>query len=162
MSKPKVAIVKYENPLESVRQAIELTDGFKMLNSNAKVFIKPNIVFWTKATDFPKYGVITTSRVMEDGSTAFIGTGVPMLAASLAQSMHAPNLIPVFEFGGTGAILEKLPLAVGDMRTYNKGVADSDLITKVHIDPVMGGTGMRGNFVTFLFEQPEINAGGAA
>ena len=71
--------------------------------------------------------ICLASRVMEDGSTAFIGTGVPMLAASLAQSMHAPNLIPVFEFGGTGAILEKLPLAVGDMRTYNKGVAASGL-----------------------------------
>ena len=71
--------------------------------------------------------ICLASRVMEDGSTAFIGTGIPMLAASLAQTMHAPNLIPVFEFGGTGAILEKLPLAVGDMRTYNKGVAASGL-----------------------------------
>jgi glutaconate CoA-transferase subunit B len=64
---------------------------------------------------------------MEDGTTAFIGTGIPMLAASLAQNMHAPNLVPVFEFGGTGAILEKLPLAVGDMRTYNKAVAASGI-----------------------------------
>jgi glutaconate CoA-transferase subunit B len=64
---------------------------------------------------------------MEDGTTAFIGTGIPMLAASLAQAMHAPNLVPVFEFGGTGAVLEKLPLAVGDMRTYNKGIAASGI-----------------------------------
>jgi thiosulfate reductase/polysulfide reductase chain A len=28
------------------------------------------------------------------------------------------------------------------------------MITKVHIDPEMGGTGMRGNFVTFLTEAP--------
>lgn len=67
--------------------------------------------------------ICLASRVMEDGNTAFIGTGIPMLAASLAQGMHAPNLVPVFEFGGTGAILEKLPLAVGDMRTYNKALA---------------------------------------
>ena len=72
--------------------------------------------------------ICLASRVMEDGSTAFIGTGIPMLAASLAQAMHAPNLVPVFEFGGTGAILEKLPLAVGDMRTYNKGVAASGYV----------------------------------
>lgn len=71
--------------------------------------------------------ICLSSRVMEDGTTAFIGTGIPMLAASLAQAMHAPNLVPVFEFGGTGAILEKLPLAVGDMRTYNKGVAASGI-----------------------------------
>lgn len=71
--------------------------------------------------------ICLSSRVMEDGTTAFIGTGIPMLAASLAQSMHAPNLVPIFEFGGTGAILEKLPLAVGDMRTYNKGIAASGI-----------------------------------
>jgi glutaconate CoA-transferase, subunit B len=71
--------------------------------------------------------ICLASRVMEDGNTAFIGTGIPMLAASLAQAMHAPNLVAVFEFGGTGAILEKLPLAVGDMRTYNKGIAASGI-----------------------------------
>ena len=71
--------------------------------------------------------ICLASRVMEDGTTAFIGTGIPMLAASLAQSMHAPNLVAVFEFGGTGAILEKLPLAVGDMRTYNKALHASGI-----------------------------------
>lgn len=38
-------------------------------------------------------------------------------------------------------------------RAYGKGVSDSQLITRVLMDPVMGGTGMRGNFVTFLFEK---------
>lgn len=71
--------------------------------------------------------ICLASRIMEDGTTAFIGTGIPMLAASLAQSMHAPNLVAVFEFGGTGAILEKLPLAVGDMRTFNKAVHASGI-----------------------------------
>ncbi len=71
--------------------------------------------------------ICLASRVMEDGTTAFIGTGIPMLAASLAQAMHAPNLVAVFEFGGTGAILEKLPLAVGDMRTYNKALHASGI-----------------------------------
>lgn len=71
--------------------------------------------------------ICLASRVMEDGTTAFIGTGIPMLAASLAQQMHAPNLITVFEFGGTGAILEKLPLAVGDMRTFNKALHASGI-----------------------------------
>jgi thiosulfate reductase/polysulfide reductase chain A len=38
-------------------------------------------------------------------------------------------------------------------RAYGKGVSDSQLITRVLMDPVMGGTGMRGNFVTFRFEK---------
>ncbi len=66
--------------------------------------------------------ICITSRLMEDNATCFIGTGIPMLAASLAQHMHAPNLISIFEFGGIGAQLDKLPLAVGDMRTFNKGL----------------------------------------
>ncbi len=37
-------------------------------------------------------------------------------------------------------------------RCYGKGASDTSMITRVHIDPAMGGTGMRGNFVTFLFE----------
>ena len=67
--------------------------------------------------------ISVSSHLMEDNATCFIGTGIPMLAASLAQRMHAPNLISIFEFGGMGAKLEKLPLAVGDMRTFNKGLA---------------------------------------
>ena len=66
MNKSIVAIVRYENPLESVRKAVELCHGLDHLPANAKVFIKPNIVFWTKAVPFPKWGVITTSRVVED------------------------------------------------------------------------------------------------
>ena len=66
MSKPIVSIVKYEKPLESVRKAVDLSHGLDQLPARAKIFIKPNIVFWTKATNFPKYGVITTSRVVED------------------------------------------------------------------------------------------------
>lgn len=37
-------------------------------------------------------------------------------------------------------------------RAFGRGVNDTELITRVHIDPVMGGTGMRGNFVTFITE----------
>ena len=61
-----VSIVRYEEPLESVKQAVNLSSGLKHLPTRAKVFIKPNIVFWTRSTPFPKWGVITTSRVVED------------------------------------------------------------------------------------------------
>ncbi len=66
MTKSIVAIVKYEKPGESVRKIVELSNGLVHLPSNARVFIKPNIVFWTRAVPFPKWGVITTSRVVED------------------------------------------------------------------------------------------------
>ena len=40
-------------------------------------------------------------------------------------------------------------------RAYGKGVSDTQLISNIMLDPIMGGTGMRGNFVTFLFEKPK-------
>lgn len=67
--------------------------------------------------------ICIASRLMEDETTAFIGTGIPMLAAALAQRRQAPNLVPVFEFGGTGAILEDLPMAVGEARTFHKALS---------------------------------------
>ena len=71
--------------------------------------------------------ICSAARLMEDNCTAFIGTGIPMLAASLAQKLYAPNLIPVFEFGGTGAILARLPRAVGEGRTFYRAVAASGI-----------------------------------
>ena len=40
-------------------------------------------------------------------------------------------------------------------RAFGKGASDTELISNVKLDPVMGGTGMRGNFVTILTEKPE-------
>jgi glutaconate CoA-transferase, subunit B len=66
--------------------------------------------------------ICVAARLFQDGTTAFIGTGIPMLAAMLATKTIAPNLVPVFEFGGLGAILEELPTAVGGARTFHKGI----------------------------------------
>ena len=65
----------------------------------------------------------TAARLMKGGTTVFIGTGVPMLAAALARVLYAPSLIPVFEFGGVGSTLEKLPLAVGEHNSFRRAVA---------------------------------------
>ncbi len=71
--------------------------------------------------------ICTAARLMVDNSTAFIGTGLPMLAAALAQRMHAPNLVMVFEFGGMGALLDELPLAVGAWATFHRGLSASGI-----------------------------------
>jgi thiosulfate reductase/polysulfide reductase chain A len=38
-------------------------------------------------------------------------------------------------------------------KCVGRGASDTQLITRVMTDPLMGGTGMRGNFVTFLTEK---------
>ncbi|SNR30519.1 molybdopterin-containing oxidoreductase family protein [Lutibacter flavus] len=42
-------------------------------------------------------------------------------------------------------------------RAYAKGINDTQLVSKVAVDPIMGGTGMRGNFVEILTENPHKN-----
>ncbi len=42
-------------------------------------------------------------------------------------------------------------------RAHGKGASDTQLISKVLTDPIMGGTGLRGNFVTILKENPTKN-----
>lgn len=77
MTKSLVSIVKYDKPLESVRKVIDLIHGFDNIPSkDSKVFIKPNIVYWNKDCFFPKWGVITTTRVVEDVITLLNERGV--------------------------------------------------------------------------------------
>lgn len=61
----EVAVVRYKEPLESLRQAVDLVDGLAGVARDSKVFIKPNLCMW-RDTDFPKYGVLTTARLIED------------------------------------------------------------------------------------------------
>jgi len=67
MSRYNVSLVRYEKPLESVSKAVELCGGLTRISASAKVFIKPNIVYWTKEVPFPKWGVITIGEGMVMG-----------------------------------------------------------------------------------------------
>jgi len=76
MNRSRVAIVRYEKPYESIQKAVELAGGLSHLKPSDHVFIKPNIVFWTTKTVLPKWGVITTSRVVEDMVRLIKGLGI--------------------------------------------------------------------------------------
>jgi thiosulfate reductase/polysulfide reductase chain A len=43
-------------------------------------------------------------------------------------------------------------------RCFGRGASDTALITTVLVDPSMGGTGMRGNFVTFITDLKEVKS----
>jgi thiosulfate reductase/polysulfide reductase chain A len=45
--------------------------------------------------------------------------------------------------------------APGLSKAYRKGASDTQLITRVAVDPIMGGTGMRVNFVRILAHNGE-------
>ncbi|MBC7293203.1 MAG: 3-oxoacid CoA-transferase, partial [Thermoleophilia bacterium] len=62
------------------------------------------------------------SRYLEDGKTVAVGTGAPCAAAMLAQRLHSPNLIILFEAGGVAPILPQMPISVGDSRTFFRAI----------------------------------------
>ncbi len=66
--------------------------------------------------------ICCAARLLEDGRTAAVGTGVPCAAAMLAQRTHAPNLVILFEAGGVAPQLPTMPVSVGDSRSFYRGV----------------------------------------
>lgn len=63
----------------------------------------------------------------------------------VTERIRWDSVFMVHGFGGTNKKLS---------RAYGQGASDSQLISQVSIDPIMGGTGMRGNFVTFITDKP--------
>src|SRR5438132_3854549 len=61
---------------------------------------------------------VCAARLLEDGKTVAVGTGVPCAAAMLAQRSTAPNLVIFFEAGGVAPQLPTMPISVGDSRTF--------------------------------------------
>ncbi len=152
MNKKLVSIVKYEKPLESVRKAVELSKGLDHLPANAKVFIKPNIVFWTKAVNFPKYGVITTSRVVEDMVVLLKERGIDDISISDGTVLRNPKDMETqahaFESLGYGALkkrygvkpiniwqrpFEKVDLGDGVEVKFNSDIINADFVVDLPV-----------------------------
>jgi len=66
--------------------------------------------------------ICVASRFLEDGKLVAVGTGAPCAAAMLAQQLHAPNLMVLFEAGGFAPVLPSMPISVGDSRTTYKAL----------------------------------------
>jgi acyl CoA:acetate/3-ketoacid CoA transferase beta subunit len=113
------------------------------------------------------------SRLLEDNKSIFVGTGLPMIAAMLAQRTHAPHLLIIFEAGGVGPIVPVLPISVGDSRTFHKAVMASSMhdvmsaCSAGYIDyGFLGGAAMDryGNLNTTVFgdwEKPKVRLPGS-
>ncbi len=61
---------------------------------------------------------ILSARQLRNGQVVFAGVGIPLLAATLAQRLHCPELTILFEGGVIGAFIEpgKLPPTTNDQR----------------------------------------------
>jgi thiosulfate reductase/polysulfide reductase chain A len=65
--------------------------------------------------------------------------------ARLTERIRPDSIYMVHGFGHSDSRLS---------RAKGRGINDLPLITNIKVDPIMGGTGMRNNFVTFLLEKP--------
>ena len=152
MRKPKVAIVRYEKPLESVRKAVDLSKGLEGLPPHSKVFIKPNIVFWTKVSPFPKWGVITTSRVVQDMVSLLKERGINDITIGEGSVLFDPrdNETPAHAFETLGYNLlkkrfgvkvinvferpfQKVDLGDGVELNFNADILDSDFVVNIPV-----------------------------
>lgn len=153
MSQFPVGLVRYEKPMSSVVQAVHLCNGLDRLPANAKVFVKPNIVFWTRAVDFPKWGVITTSRIVEDtvrllrengANDITIGEGTVLmnpkdtetpshayaaLGYETLKRRYGVRVLNIFE-----RPFEKVDLGDGVQLNFNRDILESDFVVNL---PVM-------------------------
>jgi len=152
MGKPVVAIVRYENPLESLRRAVDLCKGLDHLPADARVFIKPNIVFWTRKVAFPKWGVITTSRMIEDAVILLKERGIDHITIGegmVAQAKDRETPAHAFESLGYNVLnkrygvravnvferkFREVDLGNGETLKFNADILDSDFVVDV---PVM-------------------------
>jgi glutaconate CoA-transferase subunit B len=57
---------------------------------------------------------VAAARALRDGTSCFVGVGLPSTAANLARRTHAPGLTLVYEAGAIGAKPDRLPLSIGD------------------------------------------------
>ncbi len=71
--------------------------------------------------------ISVASRFLEDGATISVGTGGPCAAAMLAQKLHSPNLLIIFEAGGIAPLLHSMPISVGDSRTMYKAIQTTSM-----------------------------------
>jgi uncharacterized protein (DUF362 family) len=92
MKKSVVSVVKYEEPVNSVKKAVEMAEATAVFKAGTKVFIKPNIVFWNKHYPIPKYGSITTSRVVEDMIILLKDNGIDDITIGEGTVINKPKV----------------------------------------------------------------------
>ncbi len=152
MNKFRVAIARYRKKTKSLKKAIELAGTFNGLSGTEKVFLKPNIVYWSTAPDFLKYGVITTSRIVEDTIIILkeygikditIGEGiVTSNPKDVASAKHAFEYLGYNKFKKRYGIkvinimerpFEKVQISEGITLNYNIDSLHSDLIISLPV-----------------------------
>jgi len=95
---------------------------------------------WVNANVANRYGLKNGEYIKLKNSDGVISNKIKVRAT---ERIRTDCVYMVHGFGQTSKQLRS---------TFNKGASDSQLITRYKTDPLMGGTGMNVNFVTFEWE----------
>ncbi|MBU4276116.1 MAG: glutaconate CoA-transferase [Proteobacteria bacterium] len=68
-----------------------------------------------------------TAREINDGETAMIGIGLPLIAGIIARESHAPSSMILFEGGTVGAKSRRMPWSISDSATSDFALAAMEL-----------------------------------
>lgn len=71
---------------------------------------------------------IMAARMVRNGDVVFCGTGLSLIAASLAKRLYGPESIIFFETGGIDGELPELPLSVADLRVMYRTSINAGLV----------------------------------
>ncbi len=66
--------------------------------------------------------VIEAARQLRDGDIVFVGTGLPLLATTLAQRTHTPNVVMVIESGVIAPQVRPTPISVSDPKAMYRAM----------------------------------------
>ncbi len=162
MNKHLVAVGKYEKPLESVQNIIQLSNGQALFKKGLRVCIKPNIVFWSRTVEFPKYGVITTSSIINDlvhvlsehgvddisiveGSVTMDPRESSQIAAHAYESLGYNTLAKKYGVKAVNVFdrpFEPVDLGEGVVLNFNSDVLNCDLVIDLPVMKTHSQTGV--------------------
>ncbi|MDG6929314.1 MAG: 3-oxoadipate--succinyl-CoA transferase subunit B [Nitrososphaerota archaeon] len=118
---------------------------------------------------------VMASRELEDRKTAFVGAGLPLISAALAQKTHAPDLTIIFEGGAVAPLIHPTlaPYSTNEARATRFALmvsSPSDLFNLLHRGYIdygfLGGAQIDkyGNINTSVigdFEHPKVRLPGS-
>lgn len=70
--------------------------------------------------DFDELMIIEAARHIRNGDVVMVGTGLPMVATTLAMKTHAPELVAVIESGPIDPVIMQTPISVSDPRAMHE------------------------------------------
>ncbi len=76
---------------------------------------------------------IMAGRMVKNKDVVFCGTGLSLIAATVAKKIYAPESVIFFETGGIDAALPELPISVADLRVMYRTSVNAGLLESFSI-----------------------------